>query len=240
MPEEAPLGRKLLGTLTVNASRGDVWAYQSKTTVTTDSKTTPGGTTKTSLGVARGEALAVNEAKCLLEDCDTPIARVTTSVTPGSATTGPKATVDAYAKGSKLSATRVRWEWGWEGEGWVPGVGRRCGRARCLFQNPPHLSARPPPLQTNAASVDMARNGNDIAVATTFADAYSVQGNGQASRTFATAQANAAAGVDLAQWSGSGVAVAEPLGDYGHKNARVQTQGFAAVDGLDGFYGRHN
>lgn len=37
-----------------------------------------------------------------------PTLQVQTSVTPGGAVTGPKATADAIARGSLLSATRVR------------------------------------------------------------------------------------------------------------------------------------
>ena len=130
---------------------------------------TEDGTVKRSVGVARGQALAVNDPECWKEDCDKPVAlvggpggrfpcslrpyravmhawhalrarpdiphlcpgilptlptfhrppapllpahlptsQVQTSVTPGGAVTGPKATADAIARGSLLSATRVR------------------------------------------------------------------------------------------------------------------------------------
>ena len=48
-------------------------------------------------------------------------------------------------------------------------------------------------------------------------------------------QGNAVAGPGFAQWTASGEAFAAPLGDYGHKGARVDVQGFAMVD--SGLYG---
>lgn len=128
MPET--LGRKLLGTLTVNVTQGDgecfgtggslagqcwphagiswvlgrhppllcahprahsprtppfhphpphppaVWAYQSKTTVKATEQETEDGTVKRSVGVARGQALAVNGLECFKEDCEEPVAQV--------------------------------------------------------------------------------------------------------------------------------------------------------------------
>ncbi|PRW61351.1 hypothetical protein C2E21_0299 [Chlorella sorokiniana] len=192
MPET--LGRKLLGTLTVNVTQGDIWAYQSKTTVKAAEQETEDGTVKRSVGVARGQALAVNGPECWKEDCDEPIAQVQTSVTPGGAVTGPKATADAIARGSLLSATRTRTD-----------------------------------------SIDTAQNGDDIAVARASADSYSVQGDGTIARAFSTVQGNAVAGPGFAQWTASGDALAQPFGDYGHKGANVNVQGFALVD--SGLYG---
>lgn len=48
-------------------------------------------------------------------------------------------------------------------------------------------------------------------------------------------QANAVAGPGFAQWTASGDALAQPFGDYGHKAANVNVQGFALVD--SGLYG---
>ncbi len=48
-------------------------------------------------------------------------------------------------------------------------------------------------------------------------------------------QANAVAGPGFAQWTASGDALAQPFGDYGHKGANVNVQGFALVN--SGLYG---
>ena len=53
-----------------------VWAYQSKTTVKAAEQETEDGTVKRSVGVARGQALAVNDPECWKEDCDKPVALV--------------------------------------------------------------------------------------------------------------------------------------------------------------------
>ncbi len=53
-----------------------VWAYQSKTTVKAAQQETEDGTVKRSMGVARGQALAVNGPECWKEDCDQPVAQV--------------------------------------------------------------------------------------------------------------------------------------------------------------------
>lgn len=43
------------------------------------------------------------------------------------------------------------------------------------------------------------------------------------------------AGPGFAQWTASGDALAQPFGEYGHKGANVNVQGFALVD--SGLYG---
>ncbi|KAL4452592.1 hypothetical protein ABPG75_008254 [Micractinium tetrahymenae] len=69
--------RKLLGTLTVNASRGDLWAYQSKTTT---ERTADPASGKTSVGRATGTAFAANNpADCKKGDCAKPVAQVCTT-----------------------------------------------------------------------------------------------------------------------------------------------------------------
>ena len=59
--------------------------------------------------------------------------------------------------------------------------------------------------------------------------------NPRASSTPHPLQANAVAGPGFAQWTASGDALAQPFGDYGHKAANVNVQGFALVD--SGLYG---
>ncbi|KAL4452591.1 hypothetical protein ABPG75_008253 [Micractinium tetrahymenae] len=98
--------RKLLGTLTVNASRGDLWAYQSKTTT---ERTADPASGKTSVGRATGTAFAANNpADCKKGDCAKPVAQVTTRVVPGTASAGPQASASAVAKGGLLSVTSTQ------------------------------------------------------------------------------------------------------------------------------------
>lgn len=67
-----------------------------------------------------------------------PLPQVTTSVTPATSVSGPQATADAFARGSKISATRVR------------ARPRHCNASWCLLLScfppaAPHSTARSPP-----------------------------------------------------------------------------------------------
>lgn len=112
-----------------------------------------------------------------------PPTQVRTSVTPGGAVSGPQAIADAFAQGDKISATKVTGRV----DGWVS-----CPSRFDLFLTPPSPSLKPKtktkPKQTNTASVDWARNGDDVALATAFGDSYSVQGDGLAARATSTVQ----------------------------------------------------
>lgn len=56
--------------------RPPVWAFQSKTTVESSRQATADGGVKRSVGVASGQALAVNSPECWIEDCEKPVAQV--------------------------------------------------------------------------------------------------------------------------------------------------------------------